>query len=507
MEYIADNKKIFKNTIVLYIKLVINTIVGVLSTRYVLQALGVESYGLYSVVGGIVSMMNFLNTSMVSTSYRFIAVEYGKKENGDVNKVYNIVRNIHFVLAVLLFLVADIFGIWYIDNYLNVDIKLIDDAYFILHISVITSVFSVLNVPHQGLVTADENFIFSSLVEVLRSVIKLILVIFLIYYIGNRLRMFSIIMALLSFVSLLSYSVYSNIKYKYFVKFRKVNDVKLYKDIFVYAWWIMFGAIANIGLNQGSAMVINFYFGTILNSAYGISKQVYSYTLTFARSISQAAVPQITKSYTAGETDRSNDIVYSISKYTFFMMYIIAVPIMVSMKFLLNLWLVEVPQYTYHFTCLLIIDGLINCIGAGIFTIISATGKIRMPQIFSSIILLMTIPFTILAFSLDFPPYYTIIVAIIASILNIMCFVYFAVKYGKFNVNLYFSDTIYPVLKIMIFTCPLLLFLLFDISSWILSIFAMLISFLYVVVILYLIGLNLKEKQIIKMLIFKYIKK
>lgn len=497
-EYSLNNKRIARNTIILYVKLVINTFVGIFSTRYVLQALGAEAYGLYAVVGGIVAIMNFLNTTMISTSYRFLAVEYGKVGFGNINAIFNTLRLVHIGLAVFLFIVADVIGVWYINNYLNVSPLLIDDAYFVLHISVVTTAFSVLNVPHQGLVVADERFGFSSIVEVAKSVLKLLFVIFLINYLGNKLRLYAIIMAGLSLFSLCAYSIYCSFRYKKIVKYKINKRWSDYKEIFIYAWWIMFGAVANIGLNQGSAMIINFFFGTILNAAFGVSKQIYSYISLFAHNISQAAIPQITKTHSVGNVVRANNLVYSISKYTYCMMFIIAVPIMLNLEFILKIWLKDVPEYTEQFTFLLIIDGLINCLGAGIFSIISATGKIKAPQIYSSIVLLLNIPLSIICLKIGFPPVSIVYVTIITSILNIFVFIYYAHKYSGFDYHLYWSKTIKPVLLLTIFTLPLFLLNLISKVNWLIFILITLLSILFVLFAIYMIAFDAIEKEVVK---------
>ena len=501
-----NNKRIARNTMILYAKLIITTLVGIISVRFVLQALGAESYGLYAVVGGVVSMMNFLNTTMVSTSYRFIAVELGKPD-GRVNDIYNAVRIIHFALAILLFVIVDTIGIWYVNNHLNVAPHLLADARFVLHISVFTTMFAVINVPNQGLVTAQEDFGVSAIIHIGKSLLTLGFVVLLIYYVGNRLRLYAIIMAFLSFFEFLGYSIFCFRRYYEDVRFKINKNIQDYKDIFIYSWWILFGAVANIGLTQGAALIINYFFGTLLNAAFSVANQINSHVLSFARSIGQAAIPQITKSYSSGDSNRSNNIVYAISRYTFLMMFMIAVPLLLSLDFVLDLWLDEVPDCTYQFTFLIILNALINCLGSGIFNIISATGKIRMPQIISSIILLITLPLSIIVFYLGADPYMSIIITILSSIANIFCFVYYAHKLGGFDYNKYIKETLVPIFKTVLLIIPLFILNIFIPQFWHYSILVIIVSFIVVLVDIYYIGFFEKERVLVKNIILKYFKR
>jgi len=506
MSISENNKRIAINTIILYVKLIITTLVGIISVRFVLQALGAESYGLYAVVGGIVAMMNFLNTTMISTSYRFLTVELGKTDSR-VNDIYNAVRIIHYVLAILLFVIVDTLGVWYVNNYLNVNPVLIDDALFVLHISVFTFMFGVINVPNQGLITAREDFGVSAIISILKSLLTLVFVILLVYYGGNRLRLYAIMMAFLSLLEFVGYSLFCFRRYREDVRFKFNKNKQDYKNIFVYAWWILFGAVANIGITQGSAIIVNYFFGTLLNAAFNVANQINSHVISFANSIGQASIPQITKSYSGGDSDRSNNIVYAISRYTFLMMFIISVPLLLSLDFILDLWLDEVPQYTYQFTFLMIINGLVNCLASGTFSIISASGKIRMPQIFSSIILLLTLPLSIIAFYLKFEPYVLTVITIVSSIANIYCFVYYAHKLGNFNYVKYIKDTLIPIFKVVLFVLPLFVINYFLPTAWYYSVVVICVSFIFVLVDIYFVGFNCAEREIVKNILLKIIRR
>ena len=269
------NKRIAFNTSILYVKLIVSIIVGLYTSRLILQALGASDFGLYSVVGGLVTLLNTIGITMTSTSYRYISVEIGKGKNGNINKVYNTIFVIHLFLAVMLLLVGGVFGTWYVNNYLNVAATKIPDALFVLYASLLTVSFTIISVPSNGLIIAREKFLFTSSVEILQSLLKLaVIVSFLVDYGGNRLRLYAIIMAFAQLIQPVTYTVYCLIKEKRVTRWAFNSHWNDYKEIIVFTWWLLLGAVCVLGNNQGAAVVINLFFGTVVNAAYGIALQV-----------------------------------------------------------------------------------------------------------------------------------------------------------------------------------------------------------------------------------------
>ena len=309
-----DNKKIALNTLILYAKLIIMIVISFMVSRYVLKALGASDFGLYNVVGGVVSMMNLLATSMIATSYRFVAVELGKGEKGNVNKVYNTILAIHVALAGLLVLIGETVGIYYIHNYLNVATEKIPDAVFVLRLSIWATVFTVISVPADGLIVAKEKFVYTAILKIATTLLTLLLVIYLNYYGGNRLRVYAVIMAIIHLLTPIGYQIYCWIKMPECVRFNINRNKKDYKEVLSFTGWMFIGAVACIGRIQGAAMIINLFFGTVLNAAFGFASQVSQATGMFTSTLRQAAIPQIMKSQSAGNQNRSISLVYEIGR-------------------------------------------------------------------------------------------------------------------------------------------------------------------------------------------------
>ena len=339
----SENKKIAINTILLYLRLIITTIIGIVSTRIVFRSLGVEDYGLYSVVGGVVVMMAFLNTVMISTTYRFITFEIGRKGEEAINKVFNISLSIHIGIAILGVLLAATIGEWYFNNHLNIEPHQKDNVNFVFRLSVLATVFNIFSIPFRGLITALEKFSVRVSIEIIRSILQLLFVISLIYFSGDKLRLYAVLMAVLTLISSSLFILYCKKNYTLITQWKFQRDIKKYKEMLTFSGWNLIGTVAVMGQVQGSAIIGNLFFGTIFNAAFGIANQLNSLINMFARNLGQAAIPQIIKSHGRGDDKRMTDIVVSISKYSFFLMLIPALPILLETEYLLELWLGDIP--------------------------------------------------------------------------------------------------------------------------------------------------------------------
>ena len=242
-----EKKRIALNTLVLYAKLIISIVISFMASRYVLKALGASDFGLYNVVGGVVAMMNLLATSMIATSYRYVAVEIGKGENGNVNKVYNTIFIIHVALALLLLLFGETVGVYYINNYLNVAADKIPDAKYVLHLSLAATAFTVISIPADGLIIAKENFVYSAILKIFTSLLTLTLCIYLCSYDGNRLRVYALVLAVIHLITPLGYQVYCWITCRDLVKFDFNRNFKDYLGVLSFTFWMFIGAIACTG--------------------------------------------------------------------------------------------------------------------------------------------------------------------------------------------------------------------------------------------------------------------
>jgi len=474
--------------------LIVTSIIGIFTSRFVIDNLGASDFGLYSVVGGVVVMMAFLNTVMISTTYRYIAFEIGKGNMQGVNKVFNISMVIHLCLAFIVLLLTETVGVFYVRHYLVVEPGKILDAVFVLRFSTYATIFSIVSVPFQGLVAAKENFIIQASIEVLRSILALGLAISLFYYFGNRIRYFSLFTTIISVVPAFLFFEYCRRKYSEVVKWKLQRDKSKYREMISFSGWIMIGAGASVGQTSGSALIINSFFGTLLNAAFGIATQVNSIVLVFARNLGQAAIPQITKSFSSGNTERTMSLAAYISKYTTFLMMLPALPILLETRYLLTLWLGDLPPYTVEFCQLMIINALITGLGGGLPAVVQATGKIKYFQIIMSTTSLLSLPIAYGLFKFGYPPSAILFAYISTAVINVIVWQVLLKTIIDFDVVFFLKTAYLKIVYITGLITPLFFIVNLFESSLLRFIIMSLCSIGWLCISIFLFGLEQKEK-------------
>lgn len=503
-----DNKKIALNTVVIYGKLIITAIIGLITSRIVLRTIGVDDFGLYTVVGGIVTFLNVIGTTMVSVSYRFIAVELGKNNIEGANRIYNTVYLIHITLAIALLVIGEIIGLYYVQNYLNVSPDKIPDAIFVLNVSLVTTAIAVMSVPANGLIIAREKFLFTSIVELTAALLKLFLVIELMYHGDNKLRLYAVSIALVTLLTRVAYQLYCKKKEKEIIRWRINKNKKDYKEVFSFAGWSLFGASAYTGKEQGAAMVINYFFGTALNSAFGIASQINSYAMMFTKSLSQAAIPQIMKSYGSGNSNRSLSLVYSISRLSTIIFMVMIVPLTLCINPILELWLGVPPKYTDYFAVFLLVNALVSMFGAGFDACIQSTGNIKFNEIIISIIYLSIIPIMFVLYIIGCPPYANVMVLPLLSLIikAIQCFI--LKRLTAFDVVVFLKKSLLPSLAAI--TCafiPMIVLKSIMGGGNTSAIVLFFVSAVWALSSAFFIGMNRRERQTILSMVNNLIKK
>lgn len=502
---LSDNKRIAFNSAVIYVKLVLSMIIGLYTSRIVLSSLGASDYGLYTLIGGIVTMMNFFGSSMTSVTNRYILIEMGKGEAGDCNKVFNTALLIHVFIALILVVVGETFGVWYISKIANINIEKIEDAVYVLHMSMFACVFSIISVPYNGLIIAREKFVYTSFIELMRTVIKLLFVLWLCSYLGNRLRFFSVIMCVFNVILPISFFIYCYIKDKEIIKFKINKNLKDYWDMLKFSLGMAIGALACIGQTQFSHMVINIFFGTVLNAAYGIANTVNSYMMMFVKSFNQAAVPQIMKNI-ENNSARTVALVYTTTRFSFFIFIIPVVPLLLNLNYVLHVWLGNVPPFTAIFASILLLTGLVRTLGAGFDATIQATGRIWLNQFVYSVIYLSVVPIAYILYKCDFPVCTINIIIMIAAIFVLAFQVLYVSTISDLTVRGYVKQTLKPAVMVAISLIPLFCIKVLFNENVTFFLLSSAISVLWVIISVYFIGCTTSERMLITNSIKKIMK-
>ena len=482
------NKAIAFNSIVLYGKMVINTVCALLTTRFALIALGIVDFGLFSVLGGIISFISIFNTIMLSVSNRFIAVAIGKGDTEGANKQFNVNLVIHVLIALSVIVVAYPIGDWYIPRYVNYDGPL-DNAMMVYLISIAGAVLSFVGVPYNGLLMAKERFLVFSLVDVFIHIIKLAVAWLLISFFEHKLLVYSLTMAFATAFPTLIYIAYCIKHFREVVRFKFVTERFMYKRVFSFSSWVAIGAVAQVGKIQGAALVVNTFFNTVMNSAMGVATSINSYVMLFSQSVTQPMQPQLTKSYAAGNYDRTDELLIMSTKYSFLFAFLAGSVFLVAPEWLLGLWLEEVPQYASVFLVLFVIDSLIRSLNAGIANIIFASGNISLFQIIVSCLNIFSVILGYIVLKLGAPAYFLVVAYIVVSIV-----MFFSIQYALHRTLDYDNSKLWkysylPSLTIVVLFIPIVI-LPISISP----LLKLVLSFAYLCVLEWYIGFTKTER-------------
>lgn len=483
---VDNNKAILQNTIILYTKLLITSVCGLFTTRFALKALGATDFGLFSVVGGVISFIAIFNTIMLSTSNRFIAAAIGKKDAEEVNKTFNVNLVIHVCIAVVTLLLAIPLGDWYIVNYVNFDGD-INVAVKIFNITIIGSVISFIGVPYNGLLIATERFFVFCTTEALSSILKMLGALSLLYCFEDKLMVYTIVLTVLSAYPTLVFWRYCKRKFPKYTQVCFVKEKARYKEVFGFSVWVGCGAVASIGKAQGTALILNAFFNTLMNTALGLANSIKSLVQLIATSMTKSISPQITKTYSAGNMLRCEHLVIFASKVTFLSVLMVSFPFFLAPEWLLGLWLGEVPDYTILFMQLILIESLIKALNGGIPEVVFASGKLKWYQIIESSWLLLSVVVSGFVLYLGAPAYMMFVVLIIFSAVMLIIRQILLNKIVKFNNWRLIKESFVPSLSVLVLSLPLLLLDFHPVTNIILSL-------IWIMGGIYFVGLNKNER-------------
>lgn len=414
-----NNSRIAKNTIFLYLRTFITMIVSLFTSRVVLNALGVEDFGIWGVLGGLVSMFGFINSSLSSSVFRYLTHAIGTRDNSKINKTYNASILIHVCLAVAIFIICETIGKWFLADKLVVPEAKREMATIVFHIVVLTSCISLLSVPLSSVIISYERMNVFAYMSIFDVVIKLSIAC-LVYVVNtNKLVWYAIMMLLSTFLFLGVYYLYVRLNFKN-LSFQRVKDSDLFKSILGFSGWSLFGNLAYVGYTQGLNMLINIFFGPVVNAARSISLQIEQTVRTFVGNFQTAVNPQIIKNYAQNELGQMYLLIIRGSKFSLYLLFLFALPIMLETEMILNLWLKQVPEYTVSFCrimfLIIALETISNSVGIGIV----ATGNIKRLHLIVGSILLSIVPISYFVLKTGAPAESVFIVYLLVEIVAVI---------------------------------------------------------------------------------------
>lgn len=445
------NKRIAKNTLFLYFRTLFVMLVSLYTSRILLEALGISDYGIYNVVGGVVTMFTFMNAALGNASSRFITFSLGKGNIKEAKKIFNASRLIHLVISILILILAETVGLWFLNTKMDIPHESMYAANWVYQFSIITTALAIISVPYNATLIAHENMKIFAYVSIFDVLLKLGIVYIIKYYGGERLILYGFLIMVVQLLDRIVYGVYCSRQYVE-TKFILVKDKQLYKEMFSYSGWSLIGNLAVFGSTQGLNIVLNLFFGPVINAARGIAVQVQGAVKTFISNFQLAVSPQITKSYACDDHTRVIKLLFTSCRVSFYLMFIISLPILIEINRILSIWLVEVPEYTALFVRLMIITIMIDTFERPVTTAINSTGEIKIYQISSCTCLLMTLPISYILLLRGLPPQTVFIVNIVTALIAFSIELIILKRKIKFAIMEFLSKVILKIVTVSVFS-------------------------------------------------------
>lgn len=498
MNDIDSRKRVLKNTLMLYFRQFLLLFISLYSVRIVLDVLGAEDYGIYNVIAGVVTMFSFLTTAMANANQRFFSFSLGKKDSILLNKYFNITLEIYFIIIFIIIFISESFGIWFIQHKLKIPFERINATIILFQFSILAFVFNLLASPYMALIMSYENMSVFAKVSIVEGMLKLLTVFSLKIIYFDKLISYGMLLSLTSFLLLLIYFLYCKTNYKN-IRFSFSFDKQIFKEIFAFTGWCLFGTSAGVVKNQIINVLLNMKFGTIVNAARAVAMNVNNAVISFATNFNMAVKPQIVKKYSVGEKKEAFDLVFQTSKLSFLLLYIFILPLFLEMNYVLTIWLKDVPAMTVIFTRLFLIEAMFDALSFSLQSLSQANGNMRLYQSVVGGVLLLNLPFAYLVIRLGYDAYSVQFVAIIIGFLSLILRVFINKLLTGMSVSSFFKLVLCPccIVSLISAIVPTTFYFFMDESFVrllvviVTSLFSICLSFLYL-------GLSKTErKQII----------
>lgn len=492
-----DNQRIAKNTLLLSFRMVVLMVVTLYTSRVVLNQLGVVDFGVYNVVGGIVAMLSFLNSSMTNAVQRFFSYAIGEADSEKLNRYFNVSLVAHVLISIIVVVLAELLGIWYLHNFINIPIERIETSNWVFQFSLLSSVFTILTVPYNSMIIAKERMGVYAYLSVFDAILRLGIAYILTVTVWDKLKVYSVMMAIVPLVVLVFYYIYCRRNFKE-CRIRRNGNWTTLREITGFASWNVFGEISWLLTDQGVNLLINYFCGPAINAARAIGTQVNMAVYRFVQNFQVAVNPQIIKLYAAEDIDAMKKLVFQASRFSFFLLLTLSLPFLFTMETILGIWLKEVPAKTDIFCRLFLVCTLVQTIPNLLAQVARAYGKIRKYTMMISTIMFFIFPLSFIVLYLGSSPEMTVVIAIIAQIILIFIRMYLIKGMIGMGYMEFTKEMIWPSLKVTVLSVVIpLLFSLFMYKSLFTSFVLICVSISSTLIVSFYVGMTSSEQKYI----------
>lgn len=492
----VNSKQIAKNTFFLYVRMLLLLGVSLYTSRIILKVLGIDDYGIYNLIAGFVTFLAFISNALVSAMQRYFNVALGKNDVQNYKDVFSMSINILVGFSFLILLVGETLGLWFVTRHLNIPLERYGAAMWVYQISLLTFIANTLRTPFHASIIAHEKMSFYAYVSLLEVFLRLGMVFLLTVISGDHLIMYALLYLLVIVLVNAIYMIYCRNRF-HECRYEFKKDKVLLKDLMSFSGWTLMGQASVVIKNQGEAILINRFFTVAANAAMGVASQVANALEMFVSNFQTAFNPQLIQSYASKDYESHKNLLFRASKFSYFLLLIMLIPIVANIDFILNLWLEEVPKYTNYFVTFILISYLFNALSTPFFTSLNAAGKIRKYQITLSAIFLCGLGLIFFILKGGAKPYMISVIAILIQFALLIARIYYAHKCVLFSYICFFKDVILKV-SIVTFLSLLAPSLLHDCSNSILQhILTIAFETISTGLIILVFGMSKTERQII----------
>ena len=462
---ITNNHRIAKNTMMLYIRMIIIMIVSLYTTRIVLSVLGEIDYGIYNIVGSVVVSMIFIQNSLMSATQRFFSFEIGRKDRRCISKVFSASMILHLRFLLLILLILETVGLGSLNFILDIPSERMWAANIVFQLSVLTFALNLLRIPFNSIIISYESMNIYALFSIIEAFFRLFVIVMIKYFVFDKLILYGVLILGITLITNILYISYCRRNYPNDIRFYCKVDKSEVKKMRGFLGWNLLGGFTGVLVGEGPNYLMNYYLGVAINASMGIAKQVSSAVYQFTANFQTAFNPQIVKAYAADEKVTLFNLINKTSLLSFYLLFIIALPIILCSDFLFNIWLIDVPRYTVIFCILIIIGQFMSALGSPLWMVAHATGDIKNYQISISIINLLIIPASYIILKYGFEPYYVIAFQVLLSAATFTYRLWFAWHKLEFPIRRYAHEVLLKCVVLLIIIVPLPLFLSFNATT------------------------------------------
>lgn len=498
----STSKRIFLNSSILYIKTAITVFVSIFYSRYLLAALGVEDYGIYNLVGGIIGMLGFITATLSNSGTRFIARSLGEENEQNTKEIFISVLYVTKKIVWILVIGLEVVGLIFINFILNIPGERMLAANIVYQFMIINSAYNMMTAPYSGLLFSREKIAFIAILEIIDVFIKLLIAVFLTYSNTDRLILYGLLLMLLSFIHRTILKEYCKkndpVVPKTNKDFHLVNK-ELNTSLLSFSGWNLIGSLGIIAQRQGTIFLVNVFFGVVVNAALGVAMVVNNQLSNLSSSLLSAIQPQIFKSFGEGNLAKQEFYTVISSKMGIILLSFALIPLLVEVNYILDIWLIEVPEYTSIFIRLYLVLTIMGHMSYGLTIAMQGHGKIKELQISTFTLQVLNIPIAYIFYKLDFPVYSILIISIFVEIIIFFVRLFLANKYLSINISKYISNVIFgPSIMIILAISISFTILHFFQPSIMRLVLITLLNGIFIFIFSYSLILNIEEKLVIK---------